>query len=121
MAGSTFPGKLVAPVCEELLGITQEKKINYVGITVKFKWLEDNFKASKLEKKKKDKKYKELEIRATRAYLFFLVSSQIVTQTSGARGLSYLLELFKEFKPYTWAPHVLPISTGFDQCLSLEC
>ena len=25
-------------------------------------------------------------------------------QTSGAHGLVYLLELFKEFKPYAWAP-----------------
>ena len=75
VAEHTFPGKLVVAVCEELLGITLEKKIDYVGITVKFKWLEDNFKATELEKKKKDKNYKELEIRATRAYLFFLVSN----------------------------------------------
>ena len=46
VAGRTFLGKLVAPVCEEVLGITPQKKINYVGITVKFKWLEDNFNAT---------------------------------------------------------------------------
>ena len=86
-------------MCEELLGITPEKKIDYVGMTLKFKWLEDNFKATELEKKKNDKNYKELEIRVTRAYLFFLVSSQIVMRTSRARGPAYLLELFKEFKP----------------------
>ena len=37
VAEHTFPGKLVVAVCEELLGITLEKKIDYVGITVKFK------------------------------------------------------------------------------------
>ena len=37
VAGRTFPGKLVAPMCEEVLGITIEKKIDCVAITVKFK------------------------------------------------------------------------------------
>ena len=95
VVGCTFSGKLVAPVCEEVLGITPEEKIGYLGITMKFKWLEDNFKAAKLEKKKNDKKYKESEIRAIRAYLFFLVSSQIVMQTSVTHGPAYVLELFK--------------------------
>ena len=66
------------PVYKELLGITPQKKVDYVGITLKFKWLEDNFKAEKSEKKKK-KKYKDYEIQATRAYLFFLVSGQIIS------------------------------------------
>ena len=65
VARRMFPGKLVAPVCEEVLGITPEKKTDYVGITVKFKWLEDNFKATELEKKKKHKNYKDVEICAT--------------------------------------------------------
>ena len=60
-----------------------------------------------MRKKKKHKKYKDYEIRATRAYLFFLVSGQIVSQTTGARGPAFILELFKEFKPYAWAPACL--------------
>ena len=106
VAGQTFPGKFVASVCEEVLGIRPDKR-DYHGITVKFKWLEDNFAAAELERKKKHKKYKDYEIRATRAYLFFLVSDQIVSQTTGARGPAYILELFKEFKPYAWAPACL--------------
>ena len=86
VVGRTFSGKLVAPVCEEVLGMTPQKKIGYVSKTIKFKCLEDNFKAEKLEQKKKHKKYNDYEIRATRAYLFFLVFSQIVTHTSGACG-----------------------------------
>ena len=98
------------PVCEELLGITPQKKVDYVSITLKFKWFKDNFKAEEVEKKKKKrrkKKYKDYEIQQTRAYLFCLVSSQIILQTSGARGPAYLLELFKDFKPYAWAPACL--------------
>ncbi|RWR80953.1 protein MAIN-LIKE 2 [Cinnamomum micranthum f. kanehirae] len=75
VVGRSFPGKFVAPLCEEVLGLTPRKKIDYVGITVKFKWLEDNFKATELEKMKNDKNYNDLEIRATRAYLFFLISA----------------------------------------------
>ena len=106
VAGHTFLGKLVAPVVRSL-GLPHRRSLTYVGIKVKFEWLEDNFKVTELTKKKKDKKYKELEIRATRVYLFFLVSGQIVMQTFGAHGPTYLLELFKEFKPYVWAPACL--------------
>ena len=102
VARRTFPGKLVASVCEEVLGIRPQKKLDFHGITMKFNWLKDNFKAAKLEKKKKHKKYKDYEICATRAYLFFLLSGQIVSQTTGAHGLAYILKLFKEFKPYAW-------------------
>ncbi|XXG41516.1 hypothetical protein AAC387_Pa01g1958 [Persea americana] len=99
--------RMVQEVYEEVLEITPQKKVDYVGITVKFKWLKDNLKAEELAKKKKFKKYKEHKIFATRAYLFFLLSGQIITQTSGARGPAYIFELFKEFKPYAWAPACL--------------
>ena len=102
VTGRTFLGRLVQPVCQELLGITPQKKVDYIIMTLKFKWLEDNFNAEELEKKMKKKKYKDYEIQATQAYIFFLVSGQIISQTFGARGPTYLLELFKEFKPYAW-------------------
>ena len=92
---------------KRFLGLAPQKKVDYVGIMVKFKWLEDNFKAEELAKKKELKKYKEREIFATRAYLFFLVSTQIITQTYGAHEPAYILELFKEFKPSAWAPTCL--------------
>lgn len=38
----------------------------------------------------------------TRAYLFFLVSGQILSNVSGSRGPTYLLELFTKFRPYAW-------------------
>lgn len=57
VAGRTFLEKLVAPVCEEVLGIRPKKKRDYVGTTVKFKWLEENFKAEELEKKKRSTRY----------------------------------------------------------------
>ena len=41
------------------------------------------------------------------AYLFFLVSSQIMSHSSDGRGPVYLLELFREFKPFAWAPACL--------------
>lgn len=47
------------------------------------------------------------KIRYARAYLFFLVASQICTNNSGARGHAYLLELFEEFKWYAWGPACL--------------
>ncbi|XXG76591.1 hypothetical protein AAC387_Pa08g0904 [Persea americana] len=103
VTGRTFSGRFAELVRQELLRITLQKKLDYVGITIKFKWLEDNFKPS-VWKTKKKKKNKDDGIRATRAYLFFLVAGQIFTQTSGARGPAYLLELFKEFTPYVWAP-----------------
>ena len=46
VTGRTFPGRFVEPVCQELLGIMPQKKLDYVGITIKFKWIEDNFKPS---------------------------------------------------------------------------
>ena len=52
VAGRTFPGKFVASMCEEVLGIRLEKR-DFHGITVKFTWLEDNFAAAELEKKKR--------------------------------------------------------------------
>ncbi|XXG46971.1 hypothetical protein AAC387_Pa02g1692 [Persea americana] len=102
VVGRTFPNALVQSVCEDLLGITPRPGVDFVGISLKFKWLEDNFKLSEKKKMSEDN-----EIRATRAYLFFLVAGQICTQASGARGPAYLLELFKEFKPYAWAPACL--------------
>ena len=42
----TFPSRFIELVCHELLGITPEKKEDYIGITIKFKCLEDNFKPS---------------------------------------------------------------------------
>ena len=106
VARRTFLGKSVASVCEEVLGIRPEKR-DFHGITMKFKWLKDNFATAELEKKKKHKKYKDYEICTTRTYLFFLVSGQIVSQTTGARGPAFIRELFKEFKPYAWAPACL--------------
>ena len=42
-----------------------------------------------------------------RQYRPTLVSGQIISQTSRARGPAYLLELFKEFKPHAWGPACL--------------
>ena len=56
-----------------------------ISITIKFKWLEYNFKPSK----------KKNEIYKTRAYLFFLVFGQ-------ARVSAWQLVLFREFKRYAW-------------------
>ena len=46
VTGRTFPGRFVEPICQELLGITPQKKQDYIGLTIKFKWLEDNFQPS---------------------------------------------------------------------------
>ena len=35
------------------------------------------------------------------------MSGQIVSQTTSAHGPAFILELFKEFKPYAWAPACL--------------
>ena len=86
----TFPKSLVPKVCKELLGIAPRPGKNTIGITIKFKWLEDNFMPSK----KRSKIYK------TKAYLFFLVSGKIFAYSSGAKGLAWQLELFREFKLY---------------------
>lgn len=66
VTGRTILHALVPEVCKELLGIALRHDKDTIGIIIKFKWLEDNFKPSK----KRNKIYK------TRAYLFFLVSGQ---------------------------------------------
>lgn len=43
----------------------------------------------------------------TRAYLFTLVNVQIVDNANGLRGQRWVLELFREFKPYAWGPACL--------------
>lgn len=111
VTGRTFPFSLVSDVCLELLGKAPIQGVDVNGINIKFTWLEANFAANSTKNKKKSKKKKKLskaeEIYNTRAYLFFLVSSQIMSNTSGGRGPAYLLELFREFKPYAWAPACL--------------
>ncbi|XXG53962.1 hypothetical protein AAC387_Pa03g1966 [Persea americana] len=72
----TFPKSLVPEVCKELLGIAPCPSKDNIGITIEFKWLEDNFKSCK----------KRSEVYKTRAYLFFLVSGQIFANSFGARG-----------------------------------
>ena len=76
VTGRTFPKSLVPEVCKELLGIAPFPGKDTIGITIKFKWLEDNFKPSK----------KRSEVYKTRAYLFFLAFRQIFVNSSGARG-----------------------------------
>ena len=106
VTGRTFPNSLVSEVCLELLGKAPIQGADVNGLNIKFTWLEANF-ASVATKKKKKKLSKADEIYNTRVYIFFLVSSQIMSNTSGGRGPAYLLELFKEFKPYAWAPACL--------------
>ena len=111
VTGRPFPNDTVANVCEELLGKRPVDGVDFNGISIKFTWLDQHFRHKRDEgksKKKKDKKLSEQEdIYATRAYLFFLVSGQILANASGSRGPAYLLELFREFKPYAWAPACL--------------
>ncbi|RWR90954.1 protein MAIN-LIKE 2-like protein isoform X2 [Cinnamomum micranthum f. kanehirae] len=94
VTGRTFPLANVLEVCMELLGMAPQPGKDSTGITIKFKWLEENFKPLK----KKNDIYK------TRAYLFFLVSGQIFSNSFGARGPTWQLELVKKFKSYTWSP-----------------
>lgn len=100
----TFPNATISEVCQELLGnVPRPGK----DTTIKFKWLEENPKPSK----KKNEMYK------TRAYLFFLVASQIFLKTSGARGPAWLLELFREFKPCAWGRTCLRACTKYSKWL----
>ncbi|XXG63965.1 hypothetical protein AAC387_Pa05g2038 [Persea americana] len=97
VTGRTFPKSLVSEVCKELLVIAPCPGKDTIGITIKFKWLEDNFKPFK----------KSSEIYKTRAYLFFLVYGQIFVNSSDVRGPAWQLELFREFKSYAWGPAYL--------------
>ena len=64
VTGRTFNNAFVPEVCKELLGLTPRPGKDTIGVTIKFKWLEKNFKPFK----------KRNEVCKTRAYLFFLVS-----------------------------------------------
>ena len=64
VTGRTFNNAFVPEVCKELLGLAPRPGKDTIGVTIKFKWLEENFKPSK----------KRNEVCKTRAYLFFLVS-----------------------------------------------
>ncbi|XXG88055.1 hypothetical protein AAC387_Pa12g0320 [Persea americana] len=106
VTGRTFSNSLVSEVCLELLGKAPVQGADVNELNIKFTWLEANF-TSAPTKKKKNKLSKADEIYNTRTYLFFLVFNQIMSNTSGGRGLAYLLELFREFKLYAWAPACL--------------
>ena len=111
VTGTTFPSANVANVCEELLGLRPQMGVDFNGISIKYTWLEQHFRIQDDEGKNKKKKKKKLsaqqEVYNTRAYLFFLVLGQINSNASGSRGPAYALELFKDFKPYAWAPACL--------------
>ena len=80
-----------------MLGLAPLSGKDTIGVTIKFKWLEDNFKPSKKRK----------EVCKTRAYLFFLLFGQIFAKSSDARGAAWQLELFRDFKSYAWGPTCL--------------
>ena len=64
VTGRTFNNAFVPKVCKELLELAPWPRKDIFGVTIKFKWLEDNFKPFK----------KRNEVCKTKAYLFFLVS-----------------------------------------------
>ena len=84
-------------MCKDLLAIAPCPGKDTIGIIIKLKWLEENFKPSK----------KRSEVYKTRAYLFFLVFGQIFANSSVARGPVWQLELFREFKSYACGPACL--------------
>ena len=67
VTGRTFPKSLVPEVCKELLGIAPCPGKDTIGITIKFKWLEDNFKPSK----------KRSEVYKTRACSFWYLDKSL--------------------------------------------
>ncbi|XXG75046.1 hypothetical protein AAC387_Pa07g3635 [Persea americana] len=91
VTGRTFQNTLVSEVCLELRWKASIQGVDVNGLNIKFTWLEANFASVPTKKKKKKKLSKVDEIYNTRAYLFFLVSSQIMSNTSGGRGPAYLL------------------------------
>ncbi|RWR76671.1 serine/threonine-protein phosphatase 7 long form [Cinnamomum micranthum f. kanehirae] len=109
VTGTTFPSANVADVCEELLGLRPQMGVDFNGISIKYTWLEQHFRIQADQgnnNKKKKKLSVEQEVYNIRAYLFFLVSGQI-NSNSSSRGSAYALELFRDFKPYAWAPACL--------------
>ncbi|RWR97172.1 serine/threonine-protein phosphatase 7 long form [Cinnamomum micranthum f. kanehirae] len=110
VTSTTFPSANVADVCEELLGLRPQMGVDFNGISIKYTWLEQHFRIQADQGNNNNKKKKlsaEQEVYNTRAYLFFLVSGQINSNASSSRGPAYALELFRDFKPYAWAPACL--------------
>ncbi|RWR90909.1 serine/threonine-protein phosphatase 7 long form [Cinnamomum micranthum f. kanehirae] len=102
VTGRTFSSPTtVSMVCLELLGKQPQQGNDCSGSDLKLTWLVKKFR--KLSKKSSKKE----QIMATRAYLFCLVAGQIFTNTSGSMRGAWILELFREFKKFTWGPSCL--------------
>ena len=107
----TFLNSLVSKVCLELLGKAPKQGADVNGINIKFTWLEANF--TPVPTKRKKKLFKADEIYNTRAYLFFLVFSQIMSNTSGRRGRHTFSSCPGNFSHMDGPPPVLPIFIGY--------
>ncbi|RWR83518.1 serine/threonine-protein phosphatase 7 long form [Cinnamomum micranthum f. kanehirae] len=123
VTGRTYTHHEIDDLCWELLGVVPQMEEDYNGVSLKFTWLECVFcptpkelrekEKPKLKGKKKrgkgDEKKKTTEaddLYKTWAYFFiflFFVAGQIICNSLGARGPFYILELLREFRPYSLA------------------
>lgn len=100
--GRTFNGiENLISTCDKLLGSVPDTTNDCFGTQIKFSWIHKTFRT--LPKKVTE----EVEDRHTRAYLFYLVGTQIFSNTSGSRGNAFILNLFKNFEKYAWGQHAL--------------
>lgn len=100
--GRTFNGiENLISTCDKLLGSVPDTTNDCFGTQIKFSWIHKTFRT--LPKKVTE----EVEDRHTRAYLFYLVGTQIFSNTSGSRGNAFILNLFKNFEKYAWGPACL--------------
>ena len=92
--GHTYTKKpIIEEVCVSLLGKVL-KPMDIEGGHLKLTWFHKSF-VELLENA-----FEEVENRYTRAYIFFLVTTQICGFTSRSRGPAYFLELFETFQVY---------------------
>ena len=108
VVGWTHPSVKIVSLCEDLLKMSPHLEVDTQGLCIKLKWIEDNL----LPPDKKAKLSKEVDICNTRAFLFHLVAGQTFMNGSSTRGPTYLLELFRKFKPYAWGPTCLALEEG---------